>query len=422
MKTIQKGSTAAVITGIIAVLLIIWGIYAYSNDEAVAPVTTPTATSTASSTMVTVASTSVTTTVTTPATASKPATATSASLQQYTDGVFGFSFWYPSTWQVSKVSADAKTDGNITEGKIVATLVVGPKDAAGNTIPKFTLQEVAGASGGRITDTYGTGSNQTYFFSASLNTWMTIEQTGSNPGVLVAANVSNNTMGGLHMLGGIPQPNQNIAATIVPINTQNYVVVNALSAFDQNPLAATIMALDPYAAAPASALTQQNTVQVEGKAYASSPAIAWNTYTDPVAKFSIQYPTSFGAASFGQLQAGMPQFFTTSTTTNINANGCYATSNDAGKVDPGTSVNVNGIAFCHSIGGGVGAGQRYQDDYYTVHHNSTYVTVSYQVNSPNGCSAYQGSPTYAACSYFFTNYSTIVGDQIQKSIATFKFN
>ena len=116
-------------------------------------------------------------------------------------------------------------------------------------------------------------------------------------------------------------------------------------------------------------------------------------------------------------------------TTKLDSNGCYPAINAAGKQSPDTLRTINGIKFCFTTSGDVGAGQLYTDyNYMTVRNGNAY-TVDYSVHTSNGCGVYQNdndinSPDnlrYRECLDFGKNYNTLVTQPIQKSIGTLTF-
>jgi len=103
--------------------------------------------------------------------------------------------------------------------------------------------------------------------------------------------------------------------------------------------------------------------------------------------------------------------------------------NDSGKSSPSTALTVNGIKFCSTTSGGVGAGQLYTVYSYMTIRNGNAYTINYQVHSSNGCGVYQNSPDlnspdnqkYNECLNAQSNFGTTVVKPIQDSISTFTF-
>jgi hypothetical protein len=90
------------------------------------------------------------------------------------------------------------------------------------------------------------------------------------PGTTVPANVSRNTMGGLHMLY---EGMESVYGSIVPVSTQHFLIVapaidGIYGPAEAELLAKTIVATDPSVATPVSAAEQLATIQAERDAYA----------------------------------------------------------------------------------------------------------------------------------------------------------
>lgn len=110
----------------------------------------------------------------------------------------------------------------------------------------------------------------------------------------------------------------------------------------------------------------------------------------------------------------------------IGSSGCYILNDPVPKE---SHVTINNTQFCLSTGGDVGAGQLYNDYYYTVLKNGKYYTIGYAVHTSNGCGVYKnaddinapGNEKYKECLDFGKNYDSIVMKPIQDSIATLKF-
>ena len=191
-------------------------------------------------------------------------------MQQYTDSNFGFSFWYPSSWQVTQ--ARVQNQNKYPGGTISNQLNVS------NGKNLVTIEEFSSPAFS-ITDSTGVGACPVcvpihYYFDASLHTWMVEYPNGTESGIQKAgvsapADVSVNTMGGLHMLAGSHRFRAN---TIIPLSARNFVVVTvdgeiATGTSDPQALARTILALDPKVAMPWSAVLQIQTIKSEADVY-----------------------------------------------------------------------------------------------------------------------------------------------------------
>lgn len=147
--------------------------------------------------------------------------------------------------------------------------------------------------------------------------------------------------------------------------------------------------------------------------------INFERYTNTQTGISFQYPSKFNS-NFAALNND-PKVIVTSNKTNIDANGCYSLQTGKGEAGKESQVTIHNIQFCLSQGGDVGAGQLYQDYYYTTFKNGNYITVGYTIHTPNGCGVYEGTSQYDSCEAFFKNYDTFVLQPIQQSVATLKF-
>ena len=113
----------------------------------------------------------------------------------------------------------------------------------------------------------------------------------------------------------------------------------------------------------------------------------------------------------------------------LDKNGCYSTVGETGKPSPASLITVNGLKFCYSTSGDVGAGQLYNDYGYTTFRNGSAYTIDYVVHTSNGCGAYQDSADlnsplnakYVQCMAFKNNYNGLVLAPIWQSISTFAF-
>lgn len=113
----------------------------------------------------------------------------------------------------------------------------------------------------------------------------------------------------------------------------------------------------------------------------------------------------------------------------LQANGCYPSVSNSGKLIPSGVNVVNGIKFCSTGLSDVGAGQLYTVYTYTTFRNGTAYTIEYQTQTPNGCGVYKNSTDaaapdnqkYRACLDALGKFGTTVVKPIQQSISTFMF-
>jgi len=197
-------------------------------------------------------------------------------MQQYTDSTFGFMFWYPNTWAVTQKQVTDPTDnGWFQNGTVVKTLsVADPNNAVlGVTIQEFQSSSMAITELGHTKNLASpVGVDQKYYFDPSVHTWMyeglTDTPNGLRPaGTITAADVSNNTMGGLHIFAGAKRFGSD---SIVPLSATHFLVIstNDVGGYtDQKYLVHTIVATDTSVATPVSINQQTQTVQAEASAY-----------------------------------------------------------------------------------------------------------------------------------------------------------
>jgi hypothetical protein len=197
-------------------------------------------------------------------------------MSHYTDKDFGFSFWYPSNWSTEIHTPTKAPDTYYPGGVLMKSLYL--MDSKGNLMAAVNSVSSQGSS---ITDEAGGGPNRAcpaascdtvrYFFDSASHTWMQEYPTEANQqhqtGIATAADVSNNTMGGLHIFPGSARFGSD---SVVPLSAKNFVIVIAGDAgnFDQKVLVNTIVATDPTVATPVSTAQQTVTIQAEQKAYA----------------------------------------------------------------------------------------------------------------------------------------------------------
>ena len=183
-----------------------------------------------------------------------------AGMTKYTESSFGFSFWYPSGWKVTP-----EPNGGIPTAEFT-----GVYDQNGKLL--FTIQEVSASDGDLI------GSSQfdenKYYFDSQKSIWMMqhLTHADTNTGTPPQpADISANTMGGLHMFS-----RQSYDDQIIPLSATKFVhIEDNVSAAQGStlkplPLAKTLVATDPKVAIPVSTAQQTATIQAEASAYGVS--------------------------------------------------------------------------------------------------------------------------------------------------------
>jgi len=265
MKNVQKGFIVPVLLGIIALLVIGGGLYVYENKKTETPVAH--------------IDTGTQTTNQAEQTNTSSTKIDVAGMKQYTDSSFGFSFWYPSTWTVQSTA----TKNSYVGGTIQKTLRIAPPlvtiDPNGLNGDAITINEFSSPTH-EITIERDfcspmSGSSvpaHRYYFDTNAHTWMVevpaytaqSEKDGSVysvPASTEAADVSTNTMGGLHLLGA------GCSGYVIPLSAKNFVVFSFYSRnvgpYYAN-VAKTITATDPSVATPVSTDEQMKTIITEG--------------------------------------------------------------------------------------------------------------------------------------------------------------
>jgi hypothetical protein len=244
----MSNTTKNTIIGLLIIIILILGYLALKPK-------TP-----ASTTSATTAPVTTTTGTTGGGTTTTPPSSQSVSvagMQEYTDSNFGFSFWYPDTWTVT-TPTNAPFGPKLQNVSVVAELGLQP---AGQTYPDILIQE-AHSTTRTITDTGGAGpiGPITYYFDTTSHLWMTTNsEDNGQPTTPVAANISNNTMGGLHLFGGTSRFN----TEIIPLSADNFVVIGNGGDANSDALAKTVLATDPSVATPVSTAEQIQTIETE---------------------------------------------------------------------------------------------------------------------------------------------------------------
>ncbi len=263
MKNKQKGFIVPFLIALIAVLLVGGGTYVYLNKKTVEPVTQE-------SPIIATSTTSIGSTQNPSSTIQQTNTPTNISvvgMSQYTDSDFGFSFWYPNSWSVKDMT-----------GKSLSPLGDAYNGPAGSKVLRISngtiaidIHEYSSANDSIIDYPNPAAGNDPveYYFDATSHTWMQRDLGSATQDS--AADVSVNTMGGLHMLTGAMRFQYD---TIVPLSAQHFLIVAYLGDapyssddINQIPFVKTIVATDLSVAMPWSTALQTQTIQAEAKAY-----------------------------------------------------------------------------------------------------------------------------------------------------------
>ena len=174
-----------------------------------------------------------------------------AGMTKYTDSDFGFSFWYPIGWSVTNTSAGG---AGYSGDSLVKELQVT------NGTKSVNLYEFHSPSG--ILYSGGKAFERVYF-DANTGMWMDHDSNTSqayyDPSKATKpADISINTMGGLHLIWD----------SVVPLSANDFVVVDTYGRDDPAvSLAKTIVATNPAVAIPVSTSQQSAIILAEASAY-----------------------------------------------------------------------------------------------------------------------------------------------------------
>lgn len=195
-------------------------------------------------------------------------------MSKYTDSDFGFSFWYPSGWKITSAAVDPYSP--LSEGTILKHLLLTGGSAPIHVLEFTSPTRTISISGGAC----GFCAPMKFYFDANTHTWMKQypQGIGGAPDMPQAqfeqsklpqpADVSNNTMGGLHIFNAL---SRRFGDSTVPLSARNFVFVYAESQGQDNIeqwLVKTILATDPSVATPVSVAEQMATIKAEQQAYA----------------------------------------------------------------------------------------------------------------------------------------------------------
>jgi hypothetical protein len=213
-----------------------------------------------------------------PVTASNPTQILVAGMSEYTDTDLGFSFWYPDGWTVQQ---KAVSDPNeFPGGTVLKNLEVF--GGSGNNTDEITIDEynsptmtITDPNPG-ITPMGEPSPAVRYYFDPSASAWMMQYPDGipsskdgsvnpSSIGATSLADVSVNTMGGLHIFqGSAPQGDD----VIIPLSAEHFLIVSSGNGDEQqDTFVQTILATDPSVATPVSTAQQESTIEAEKSEY-----------------------------------------------------------------------------------------------------------------------------------------------------------
>ncbi|MBI5469931.1 hypothetical protein HY968_01225 [Candidatus Kaiserbacteria bacterium] len=218
-------------------------------------------------------------------------------MSKYTDHDFGFSFWYPSGWSVRALSLSefnkiyypdsarfsTSTATTMYPGGTVAGVIEISNNGGIPYKGKHIFIWKASSPSKSITIPSGgmdEGGPTTFYFDTGTRTWMekyedAYRVANGLPLSVNPADVSHNTMGGLHQF--YASTGHGYGELVIPLSAHNFLSIPSTWDYDVEPvshlelsrsfLAGTILATDPSVATPVSAAEQIKTIQAERDAY-----------------------------------------------------------------------------------------------------------------------------------------------------------
>ena len=194
-------------------------------------------------------------------------------MKEYTDKDFGFSFWYPEIWALQESSGDGKLADVYAGGTISKTVTVSSQKYLndGISIAEFSSDDKNIRDNSNCGPASGCASSIEYYFDTDTHTWMKESDFDygpeyHEPPTFAAADISNNSMGGLHIFNGNARFGDDV---IVPLSARHFLIIRNVSAGTNQirSLAKTVLALDPAVAVPASSEDQIAAIRTEGFMY-----------------------------------------------------------------------------------------------------------------------------------------------------------
>jgi hypothetical protein len=199
-------------------------------------------------------------------------------MQKYTDNnEFGFSFWLPTSWTATLRTAPNMLNGSSYSGGTLKAAWDFSGTVAGRIDEYYSPDRSVSVING-----YAAGSPTFYtlYFDTNSHTWMQKTQGAFGPST--AADVSNNTMGGLHI---ISVPN-GLGMVIVPLSARNFLIIHSEGRDYLDGIVKTILATDPAVAVPVDIASQTQIVQTQFNNYVT--AVAKCNYLGDVGALTIQ--------------------------------------------------------------------------------------------------------------------------------------
>jgi hypothetical protein len=338
-------------------------------------------------------------------------------MSKYTDSDFGFSFWYPTGWKVQEHMPSKAPETYFPGGVVQKSYNIMDSDGSSLALSISTVTSTAGS----ITLEDDNGNTYTLYFDKNSHTWMRcLSKSGVAIGdcahatSIAPADVSTNSMGGLHIIGTVNVNSSGLVPDVVPLSAHNFIVIYH-DAEKIDALAQTIVALDPSVATPVSAAEQTATIQAEAKAYGVTQTGVSNMtqYVDPnpTYHFTFQYPSDFkpaaqltkderikvssymGACPTGDLPSAGPAlcYIGGETAEGFEAAAIQIAMSGKPTIEECTAMAkstkvINGVTFYYDQTGDAGLGHRLSIDRYRTYFNGDCYQVSLEIagNVGNG--------------------------------------
>jgi hypothetical protein len=194
-------------------------------------------------------------------------------MSKYTDSEFGFSFWYPTSWKITeRAVTDPTSSGWFQGGTIVKELDLANPKASDDDPPGVIIQEFSSSTNsitelGHTESASPVGADQRYFFDSRTHTWMVdilSSAVDDGPPRTLPADVSNNTMGGLHIFDGAAR---HAANCIVALSPTKFLVLSTMDVggdFLHRYLAKTVVAAGSEATKEIDVQEQASAIHKEG--------------------------------------------------------------------------------------------------------------------------------------------------------------
>jgi hypothetical protein len=197
-----------------------------------------------------------------------------AGMSRFTEPNFGFSFWYPTAWEViDEPVTDPTEDGWFQNATIVRELQIrNPAAAYDEDQPLgVILQELLAPTGltelGRSKSASPVGVDGSYFFDSGTHRWMYAQLSEAPDGAPPAtypAKISRRTMGGLPFFWGAKRGGADV---IIPLDGSHFLVTSTMDPGGYQShiyLAATVVSTRPDAGEHASEQLRVDTIRREG--------------------------------------------------------------------------------------------------------------------------------------------------------------